>query len=263
MDSTNIKREREYNVVKSNELIRNTRYDLSVIEQKIVLRLIQLIKPQDTELKEYYFNINDFCDLCGIERNNGANYIYIKNALKKLRDKSFWMNINGVDVLCSWVSKVKINYRSGTILIRLDDDLKPFLLELKKNFTEYALFYILAMKSKYSIRMYELLKSYRHMGGFKIEPDELRKKMLVEGYSRFYDLKRKVIENSLEEINLYSDLTVSCEYGKSGNTVSSINFKVKYKSAKEHKATLRNIGTYLMNHIADYRNMGKGLYEDE
>jgi Protein involved in initiation of plasmid replication len=261
MDLVNMRLEREYSVVKSNELIRNTRYDLSVIEQKIVLRLIQMIKPGDTELREYEFSINDFCDLCGIERNNGANYLYIKSAMKKLRDKSFWMKINGADVLCSWVSKVKVNYRSGTILIRLDNDLKPFLLQLKKNFTEYALFYILAMKSKYSIRMYELLKSYRYMGGFTITPDELRNKMCVVGYSRFYDLRTKVIENSLNEINLYGDIKVSYDYKKSGNSVESITFSVKQKSGKEDDATLRNIGTYLMAHIEDFKKEGIYNYE--
>ena len=36
-----------YNIVKANALIQKSRFDLSLSEQKIVLRLIQNVQPQD------------------------------------------------------------------------------------------------------------------------------------------------------------------------------------------------------------------------
>ena len=41
--------------------------------------------------------------------------------------------------------------------------MKPYLLRLKENFTKYELIYTLHFKSKYSIRLYELLYSYANM----------------------------------------------------------------------------------------------------
>lgn len=41
---------------------------------------------------------------------------------------------------------------------KLNDDLKPFLLQLKEHYTQYTLDNIMAMKSTYSIRIFELLQ---------------------------------------------------------------------------------------------------------
>ena len=84
-------KERNYSIVKSNELIRNTRYDLSFVEQKIILRLIQMIQPNDTDFHTYQFDIKEFCQICNIHDHSGANYTYIKNTLKTLHDNSFWL----------------------------------------------------------------------------------------------------------------------------------------------------------------------------
>ena len=84
-----------YNIVKSNDLIQKSRFDLTLSEQKIVLRLIQMIQPQDEEFKYYSFDIQEFCDICGIDRLSGGNYAYIKNTIQKLRDKSFYIDIDG------------------------------------------------------------------------------------------------------------------------------------------------------------------------
>jgi len=237
----NLMVERDYSVVKANDLIRNTTYDLSLVEQKIILRLIQLIKPQDTEFKTYILNINEFCALCGIEQNNGANYLYIKNSLKQLRDKSFWLRINGKERLCSWISKVILEDGSGDIEIRLDDDLKPFLLELKQNFTEYYLYYVLAMKSKYSIRMYEVLKSYKYLSKITVTIKELKSLLFAVHYDRFYDFKKNVISIAVEEINKYSDLIVTYDFNKQKKTVISINFKIRYKNIDEQMTMLVDV----------------------
>ena len=73
--------QRDYSVYKSNDLIRKTRYDLTVAEQKIILRLIQLIQPNDESFKWYSFSVQEYCDLCGIDRSSGGNYQYLKNKL--------------------------------------------------------------------------------------------------------------------------------------------------------------------------------------
>jgi len=237
--------ERSYNVIKSNDLIRHSRYDLSLVEQKIILRLIQLIKPQDKEFNEYHLDINEFCSLCGIEQNNGTNILNIKTSLKQLHDKSFWIKIGEEDVLCSWVAKVKINARSGDVIIKLDDDLKPFLLELKKNFTEYSLFYILAMKSKYSIRMYEMLKSYQFKNNITINIDELKITLLANHYERFYDFKKNVITLAINEINMFTDLIVTYDFKKKGKSVTSVNFKIRYKDMDEQLKMFRSVGNNL------------------
>ena len=108
--SQRISQEREYKIVKANALIQKSRFNLSVQEQKIVLYLITKIMPEDQELKLYEFKIQEFCQICGIEEDNGKNYINLKKIIKSLRDKSIWLQMeNGDETTLSWIDQVTVS----------------------------------------------------------------------------------------------------------------------------------------------------------
>lgn len=221
---------RHYKVVKSNDLIQKSRFYLSLQEQKIVLYLISKIKPEDLELKEQYFEIRNFCKVCGLDNDNGANYKYIKQTLKGLRDKSIWVTLeNGSETTLGWIDKITINRNSGIIAIKIDAMMKPYLLQLQKQFTQYELFYTLAMRSQYSIRLYELLKSYEYKRRVIFDMDELKHLLFADNYVRFPDFKRKVLDISMREINSLSDLSVTYEIIKVGRKYGKIEFSISLK----------------------------------
>ena len=58
----------KYIVSKDYQLI-GARYQLSTIEQKLVLSIISLIQPTDTDFMHYQIPLNNFDNL--IENNNG------------------------------------------------------------------------------------------------------------------------------------------------------------------------------------------------
>ena len=193
-------------VKKSNLLIQKSRFSLSLQEQKLILFIISKIKPQDREFQEYSFTVKEFCELCNIDYTSGKNYGDIKTAIKTLADKSVWVNIDGADVLLRWVEKAKI--KDNIISIRIDNDLKPYLLELNKNFTMYELFWTLHFKSKYSIRLYELIKSIHFDNSrpytriFKFE--ELRDLLGAENYD-YSNFKLRVLDVAVKEVSDLSD----------------------------------------------------------
>jgi Protein involved in initiation of plasmid replication len=228
-----VRPQREYNVTKSNELIQNGKFDLSLIEQKIILTLIQRILPTDKEFQTYEFSIKNFCEICGIDSRNGKSYINCKNAIKSLHDKSFWIKKDKKEYLCSWVSKAIIEKDSGVIEIRLDEDLRPYLLELKRNFTSYSLFYILGMKSKYSIRLYEILKSYEYKNRARFDIDELKHMLCATNYTKWSDFKRYVIDSAIKEINNYTDVSVEYSVTKNGKKIQTLNFFIEMKEQRE------------------------------
>jgi plasmid replication initiation protein len=153
---------RDYLVVKRNDLIQKSRHQMDLQEQKIILYMISKIKPNDKDFKEQVFSVADFCKVCGLDSDNGGNYAYIKKTLGKLRSRYVWVTLDdGSETTLGWVNKVTMNARSGLIKIQFDNDLKPYLLDLQESFTQYNLIYTLAMKSQYSTRLYELLKSYQ------------------------------------------------------------------------------------------------------
>jgi plasmid replication initiation protein len=200
-------------------------------EQKVILYLISKIKPEDIDLKEHIFEIRDFCEVCGLDYDNGANYRYIKQTMKDLRDKSIWVTLaDGSETTLSWLNKVKLNRNTGSVAVRLDDDMKPYLLDLQIKFTEYDLIYVLAMSSKYGIKLYELLKSYEWEHKNRVfDIDDLKRLLLAENYARFPDFKRYVLDIAMREINEYSDISVKYEVIKVGRKYGKIEFEMKLK----------------------------------
>lgn len=223
---------------KSNELIQRSRFNLSLQEQKIILYLISHITPYDQEFKLYEFNIQDFCKVCGIDADGGKNYRDIKAAIKTIADQSVWIRLDeDEETLLRWIEKPYINRNSGTIKIRLDEDMRPFLLNLKKNFTSYELVYTLRFKSKYSIRLYELIKSihYKDLEQYeRIFPlDELRRLMGAETYTTYQTFKTRALNMAVAEINRYSDATVEYIPLKKGKSVCAIKLIINSKGPME------------------------------
>ena len=234
---------REYSVVKSNDLIQRSRYQLSTVEQKIILYLISKIKPDDDNLKLYDFQIKDFCEICGIDEKNGGNYIMLKHLLKDLADKSVWVTLtDGRETVVRWVERPYIDKKSGKIQIKLDELMKPYLSELQKQFTKYNLYFILAMKSKYSLRLYEILKSHENMGGCEYDLAQLKKMLFAENYTYLKDFKKIVMDISMREINNFGDITVTHEFIKQGRAFSKIKFAIKpKKNLDERLQTFKRI----------------------
>ena len=115
--------------------------------------------------------------------------------------------------------------------------MKPFLLNLKKNFTSYELIFTLRFKSKYSIRLYELIKSihYRPLEEYEriFTLDELRRLMGAETYTTYQTFKTRALNMAVSEINLYSDATVQYVPLKKGRAVNAIKFIIRSKDSME------------------------------
>lgn len=238
-ENREIEKERYYLVVKSNDLIQKTRYSLSTQEQKVLLYLVSKIKPDDNDFQAYCFNLKHLCDVCGIE-HNGKNYKNFKDSIKTLADKSFWIeDTNGKEYLCRWIHQVVIDKQDTNVYIRFDNILKPYLLKLKDNYTMYELAYILAMRSKYSIRLYEILKSYSFENGTEIELNKLKRLLDCEKYeNRFDNMKTRVLNISKDEINKYSDIIIEYIPIKQNRTITSIKYTIRKKTLNETIETM-------------------------
>lgn len=235
---------REYLVVKGNELIQQNRFELSLPEQKTVAFICSMIKPVSILDKangvpfqlEYEFNIRDYCKVCGIDYDNGKNYADIKATLKRLSDRSMWLDDGNGEVLVRWLAKVRTNKRSGKALIELDRDLVPFLFDLGQRFTQYQLYNILAMRSAFSVRIYELAKSYAFQKSKTFDILELKHLLMlddIKSYNRFPDFRRKVLEKAQEEINALTDINVYFEPITKGRKVVKLKLRIEQKNLIE------------------------------
>ena len=226
-----IRNERYELVVKSNELLRNTRYTLNTTEQKLLVYIISMIKQDDKEFKEVEINILDYCKLAGIETNSGNIYQYIKDQIQILANKSWWIPVNNKkEILFRWIDKASIEKGSGIIKIKLHDNLKPYLLDIRSNFTKYELINVLTLRSKYAIRLYELFKSYLWQGHWEIDVEELKSLLNVsDKYKQFKEFRRSLLLPAVSEINEYTDLSVEFKPIKQGKATKEIHFSIGEK----------------------------------
>lgn len=226
-------------VVKSNDLIQKTKFDLTLQQQVIISYLISKIQPEDEALKVYEFSVQEFCEVCGIDRTSGKNYDSVKKAIKEIADKSRWIKLeDGDSALFRWIESAKIKENSGTIQIRLNEELKPYLIKQQMigHYTQYKFIFTLSFKSKYAFRLYELVKSIHYKDLYSYEKkytlEELKILMGVEdNYKTFSAFRERVLQPAINEINQYTDKIVSYETkcGK-GKKVSDIILKVSSKS---------------------------------
>lgn len=221
-------------ITKSNALIQKSRYELTALQQKIILYLISQLKPYDTNLSTFEFNIPDFCQVCGIEYDNGGNYTMLKKVIKEIADKSIWITLDdGTETLLRWIERPYIKKKSGTIRLKLDELMRPYLLQQKANYTSYELIWILQLEKKYSFPLYELVKSihYNELAPYEriYDLDELRRLMGAEHYKTWQHFKDRALDPAIEEINAYTNKIIEYEPVRYGRVIGRVKIKVTHK----------------------------------
>lgn len=105
---------------------------------------------------------------------------------------------DGTETRITWVNKFWANKGSGKAKIRFDEDMAPYLFDLCNNTTRFELLNVLPMKSKYSVRMYELCRSWAGLKSHIYKIEELRKLLLIPDneLARYPDFRRYVLEIS-------------------------------------------------------------------
>lgn len=225
--------EENYVVTKSNYFIMNSSYDLSLEEQKLILTLAGMVQPEDEEFKPYKFRISDFMKLLGVE--NQAKYTEIPKITKGLMKKVFEIEEGNKLIQTAWLTSAVYEKGSGEVELKFSSYLKPYMLKLNSMFTQYKLANILNMKSKYSPRIYEILKcnEYKKQGYIDIEVEELRNLLKADNiYPLYADFKRKIIIQTQKELKKISDISFDFEEIKTGRKVTTIRFFIHKNNIK-------------------------------
>jgi plasmid replication initiation protein len=222
-------------IKKDNNLI-EAKYRLTVHEQRLVLTVLSAITINDDDFSTYTISLFQVAEEFGISKSKSF-YSEIHEACKTLLGRRIDISEGKRRIYVNWLSYVEYIEGKGEVKIRFDAALKPYLLQLKGHFTEYQKSAVTRFRSMYSIRFYELLKMYQNLGNggefyrtFTI--NEIRGYMQIgdEEYTRYFNLKNKVINPSLKEINDHSDITIiRIEEIKKGRSIHAITITAEPK----------------------------------
>ena len=224
-----------YLVTQSNDLIEARHNNpLTAREQKIVLTMVSMIEPSDSDFKHYRISIREFTEMLGLE--GSTKYTEIKKIAKQLMSKTIEIPLGDGDwLLANWVSSAKYLKGEGVIDLSFSPDLKPYMLQLKNQFTSYRLSNVLSLSSTYSIRLYELMKKWQHLGRWECSIAELKGKIGVEEgqYKQYGHFKSRVLKNSVAEVNDKTDLHIIYKEIKKGRGVNKIEFTIRHAPERE------------------------------
>jgi len=153
-------------ITQSNKLIEG-RYCATKNELILLVAIISLINPKDKDFLTYSVNVDELAKLLNLDRKSALREF--KKIARRLAKKTVEINTNDGWEIFPWVSICSV--KGSTVLIRFNNHLKPYLLDLKKsgNFTQYKLEMAIKFKSNYSIRMYQLLEEYRSKRIYEFE----------------------------------------------------------------------------------------------
>ena len=229
-------------VCQANSLV-GGKQALKLNSAKLIRAAIMQIAKEDKELKPYIITISELAKLLNVTKSNIYrdidsitddilnNPVYVREETCNRGNKKVrWIKM-------PWVTRCEYHSDVG-IALKLNDELRPLLLNLQDHYTQYALDEILVMKSVYAIRLYELLQSkimsrVLPKAGTNIELsiETIKECCGCEGksYNIFSNLRNRVIDIGVKEINKKTLFTVSYDYVKKGKTVIGLIFHINMK----------------------------------
>ncbi len=224
-------------VYKSNALV-EAAYRLSVQEQRILLACISQVRRDEAVTDEVLYSVGaaDLAKLSGTAVE--AAYSELKAAALRLkrREVRLMQEPNGKGkkpkvMITGWVQTIFYIEGEGRVELRFSKDMLPYLTELTRQFTKYALADVAKMDSAYGIRLYELLMQWGSQGHREIEVSQLREWLQLEGrYPLMAELRRCVIEPAVAQINEHSPLQVNWTQRKTGRRVTHLAFTFSPKA---------------------------------
>lgn len=230
--SIELDEKREYPVSQSNVLIQQSIFSpahagssLSLLEHKVLLYLISQIKPTNKDLEMQSFDIKEFCTVIGIKYSDGDTYKRVKEAITQLASRVMWLQTTKGEVTVRWIERALLEKGSGIVGIKLDSMLAPYLLNLRESFTKYPFINVIRMKTRHGLTIYQLLKSYAWAHSeLHYNVEDLKQLLDCTNYRDFNNFKKRVIEPAINDINTYTDISVSVSYQRTGRAYTHVIF---------------------------------------
>ena len=220
----------EEKIFEANAVARAEWRTSSVFVQRIAAILISNIEADDKDFSPMTIPIHRI-----IGSKGGNSYTLARNIMDDLLNQNVIIPVPCTkrDLIGFHIFKSKIRYyaQKNAVKVCLNPELKPYYLELKKNFVAYGLTEFLSLPGTYHQSMYKLLKSWESEPSCVIDLPELHRILgttpsLKKTYS---NLDARVLAPAHKFINERTSLKYDYEPQKFGRKVVSVVFTFKSK----------------------------------
>lgn len=209
---------------------------MTLREAKLLRLAITNVSKHDTELMEFLIDIKELAFI--LEVSDASLYRDIEDICVKLSRRTLGIRDNNSKAknprwkVNPWMSEASYDPDTNLVTLCLNEKIKEYVLQLDLLFTKYKFNNILALKSYYAIRLYEILVSTHNKHKklkkkFEFTIEELRDMMGVEGkYKNIGQFRVRVLDVAVAEINKSTELDVTYSTKKTGRFITHIIFTV-------------------------------------
>lgn len=211
---------------------------LTLAEKRIVAAAVSKLDsrraPQGGETPITRITATEYAETFHVDPNTA--YEQLQAAAKTLYSRSITFyeaahRRNGAPlpptkVQMRWVGIVKYQIGEGWVELHWWPDLLPHLTALKGQFTTYQLQQASALRSIYSWRLLELLTRFKSTGWAEYDIEDFATAMDATEKQRenFNNIKRRIIEPAVAELNAKDGWIIEWEPIKSGRKVKAVRF---------------------------------------
>ncbi len=222
-------------VHKPNQTIMITNGEISVVQRKaynVILHQAQKQVKANPNQILFNFVIADLKEKAGIKATDNW---HLKKDIEKLREISVeTIHNNGDWTIFSLIAQAK--KKKDFLEFQLPEEIKQALI-LNDYYTTLDLMIIKNLDGKYAVILYELAMRYHKKQIPELAVKEFREltgTTNTSSYADFNNIRKKIIEPAINEINEKTDIKMSYETIKTGRKITAIKFLISAK--KEIKA---------------------------
>ena len=216
-------------VVQHNALV-NARFNMSALEMRFFLALLSRIGRDDDSFAVCEVPVREICS----SSTSNAIYNEVREMVRSIGTRALFIEalspdgkrVKDPDVLTlPLMGRAYYRRKTGMVEASFNENIRPYLLELRDNFTKAQLSQLLKLKSPSSHRIYWLLREYAAFGKRIISLAELRNVLglTTEYLNRFDHFRDRVLDRAQMEL-AQTDLPFTYEVIKQGRVITEIRF---------------------------------------
>jgi|LauGreDrversion4_2_1035121.scaffolds.fasta_scaffold314880_1 plasmid replication initiation protein len=232
---------KSHTIIKSRDLNEAHFPNFSLNEYRLFsLILSKAIRVDKSNTKEF---IKAFCETHIVTPHEFSeifevpiNHCYgiLKDSVDTLTNKKIIVKSSIGNIHIPICSMAVYNETEHHLEIRLSHEIIPYI-DVSVKFVKTKLYQIAKFKSLYSIRLYELVVSFRSLGKFSISVERLRFLLGVseDKLKAYKDFKQRALIHAINEVNKICNFDIKNTEKKESKKVAIINFTCKKPKSKE------------------------------
>lgn len=227
-------------LIKQANALTTSKFSSEKHDLNIIYAIMGQIKEDDTPLTLYTIKPANISEHTGRRVRNDD----FEKAVNRLLSTIFAITDEKGTLKTTFISSA-LFLDDGSVTVAIDVRLRPYLFELKKNFTIFGLHAAISLNSVYASRLYLMLCQFRSTGKMWLKVDELKERLglIAHDGTHKYPLwsmfEKKVLVTAKNEINEKVDFQIDYELKKKGKKIDEIVFSIKKTSLEQEITVLQ------------------------